>query len=159
MHFASPPGKIVGHSDPEIRGGRSPKNVFRPLGPQFGQKIRGGGPTGPSPRSAMPLNQRSKSEWSVKLGNLGEVHFAPNGQRSICKTSNQAKLNGEQFSTGVEGGSLHADDKNTLISTVCEAAQRSLFWTTNGLNELPEVRFEFPFNLIGNRDKQNKGLF
>ena len=55
--------------------------------------------------------------------------------------------------------SLHADDKNTLISTVCEAAQRSLFWTPSGLNELPEVRFEFPFNLIGDHDKQNKGLF
>ena len=35
-----------------------------------------------------------------------------------------------------------------LISTVCKAAQRSLFWTPNWLNELPEVRFEFPFNLI-----------
>ena len=57
------------------------------------------------------------------------------------------------------GVSLRADDNLTLISTVCEAAQRSLFWTSNGLNELPEVRFEFPFNLIGDHDKQNKGLF
>ena len=48
--------------------------------------------------------------------------------------------------------SLRADDNETLISTVCEAAQRSLFWTPNGLNELPEVRFEFPFNLIGDHD-------
>ena len=55
--------------------------------------------------------------------------------------------------------SLRADDNLTLISTVCEAAQRSLFWTPNGLNELPEVRFEFPFNLIGDHYKQNKGLF
>ena len=55
--------------------------------------------------------------------------------------------------------SLRADDKNTLIITVCEVAQRSLFWTTNGLNELPEVRFEFPFNLIGDNEKQNKGLY
>ena len=46
-----------------------------------------------------------------------------------------------------------------LISTICEAVQRSLFWTPNGLNELREVRFEFPFNLIGDHDKQNKGLF
>ena len=51
--------------------------------------------------------------------------------------------------------SLRADDNLTLISTVCEAAQRSLFWTPNGLNELPEVRFEFPFNLIGDHDKQS----
>ena len=34
-----------------------------------------------------------------------------------------------------------------------------MFWAPNGLNELPEVRFEFPFNLIGDHDKQNKGLF
>ena len=33
-----------------------------------------------------------------------------------------------------------------------------MFWTPNGLNELPEVRFEFPFNLIGDHDKQIKGL-
>ena len=56
--------------------------------------------------------------------------------------------------------SLRADDNyKTLITTVCEAAQRSLFWAPNGLNELPEVRFEFPFNLIGDHDKQNKAFF
>ena len=33
-----------GNSDPEIREGRvSPKNFFRPFGPQFGLKIRAGG--------------------------------------------------------------------------------------------------------------------
>ena len=36
----------------------------------------------------------------------------------------------------------------TPFSNVCEAAPMSLFWA-NGLNELPEMRFEFPFNLIG----------
>ena len=35
-----------------------------------------------------------------------------------------------------------------LYNNVCEAASRSLFWTTYGLNELPEMRFEFPFILI-----------
>ena len=34
-----------------------------------------------------------------------------------------------------------------LYNNVSEAASRSLFWTTNELNELPEVRFEFPFSL------------
>ena len=34
-----------------------------------------------------------------------------------------------------------------LYNNVCEATSRSLFWTTNELNELPEVRFEFPFSL------------
>ena len=32
-------------------------------------------------------------------------------------------------------------------------------WTPSGLNELPEVHFEFPFNLIGDHDKTKKGLF
>ena len=35
-----------------------------------------------------------------------------------------------------------------LYNNVREAASRTLFWTSNGLNELPEVRFEFPFILI-----------
>ena len=29
-----------------------------------------------------------------------------------------------------------------------------MFWTPNGFNELPEVRFEFPFNLIGDLGTQ-----
>ena len=33
----------------EIMGRRSQKNFFRPFGPQFGLKIRGGGPPGPLP--------------------------------------------------------------------------------------------------------------
>ena len=48
-------GGGVGHPETEIReaGRRSPKNFFRPFGPQFGLKIRGApGPPGPSPGSA-----------------------------------------------------------------------------------------------------------
>ena len=37
----------------------------------------------------------------------------------------------------------------TFVINVCEAATRSLFCTPNGLNELQEERFEFPFILIG----------
>ena len=37
----------------------------------------------------------------------------------------------------------------TPFSNVCEAAPISLFWAPNGLNELLEMRFKFPFNLIG----------
>ena len=39
-------GGGAGHPDPEIRGvggTRSKKNFFRPFGPHFGLKIRGGG--------------------------------------------------------------------------------------------------------------------
>ena len=40
------------HPDPEMRGAAS-KNFFRPFGPQFSLKIRGGaGGSGPSPGSA-----------------------------------------------------------------------------------------------------------
>ena len=37
-----------------------------------------------------------------------------------------------------------------LASNICEAVPRSLFWALNRLNELPEVGFEFPLNLVGN---------
>ena len=37
----------------------------------------------------------------------------------------------------------------TPVSKVCEAALIFLFWVPNGLSELPEVHFEFPFILIG----------
>ena len=37
----------------------------------------------------------------------------------------------------------------TLVSNICEAAPLSLFWAPNGLDELPEKRFDFPFILIG----------
>ena len=48
------------HLDPEIRGGggrRLKKNFFRPFGPQFGLKIRGGGGSWASPLDPplMPL--------------------------------------------------------------------------------------------------------
>ena len=41
--------------------------------------------------------------------------------------------------------------KSTLtpFCYVCEAVPGSLFWAFNGLDQLPKVRFEFLFNLIG----------
>ena len=58
--FADPNLQIrgPGHPDPEIRGmGRSKKNFFSApkIGPQFGSKVRGAGPPGPSPGSATDL--------------------------------------------------------------------------------------------------------
>ena len=47
----------------------------------------------------------------------------------------------------------------TKLWLVPSAKQEILVLDPNGLNELPEVCFEFPFNLIGDHDKQNKGLF
>ena len=37
----------------------------------------------------------------------------------------------------------------TPVSNVCEAAPKYLFSVPNRPNELPEMRFKFPFNLIG----------
>ena len=37
-----------GHPDPKNKAGRTPKKFFRPFGPQFALKIRGGGRT-PAP--------------------------------------------------------------------------------------------------------------
>ena len=49
---------------------------------------------------------------------------------------------------GYRRGSLRRRRNLTLVSNVCETVPISLFWVPNGLNELPEVRFEFLFNLI-----------
>ena len=46
-------------------------------------------------------------------------------------------------------GSLRRRCNLTLISNVCQAAVKSLFWAPNGLNELPKMCFKFLFNLIG----------
>ena len=43
--------------------------------------------------------------------------------------------------------SLRRIRNQTPVSNICKAAPRSLFRAPNGLNENPEVRFEFPFNL------------
>ena len=45
--------------------------------------------------------------------------------------------------------SLRGRRNLSSVSNVCEATPRTFFWTRNGLNELPEVCFEFPFILIG----------
>ena len=38
----------------------------------------------------------------------------------------------------------------TSVGNFCEAAPRFLLCAANGLDELPEGRLVFPFNLIGN---------
>ena len=45
--------------------------------------------------------------------------------------------------------SLRRRRNQTPVSNVCKVAPISLFWAANGLNNLPEMRFRFPFNLIG----------
>ena len=59
-----------GGSRPSGKGGRGggvgaglPQFFFRPFGPQFGQKVRGAGPPGPSPSSATASHRPSRSPW------------------------------------------------------------------------------------------------
>ena len=53
-------GRGSGHPDHKIRGWPGLKKFFFwPFGPHFGLKIRGGGPPGPSPRSATEIQFRA----------------------------------------------------------------------------------------------------
>ena len=45
--------------------------------------------------------------------------------------------------------SLRRRRKLTSVFNICKAAPRSLFWVLNGLDEVPKVRFEFPFIVFG----------
>ena len=49
----------------------------------------------------------------------------------------------------LRSNSLRRGRNQISVSNVCRSAPISSFWTPNGLNELREMRFEFPFNLIG----------
>ena len=44
---------------------------------------------------------------------------------------------------------MHRRCNQTPVSNICEAVWIFLFWAPNGLNELPEMHFKLPFNLIG----------
>lgn len=61
------------------------------------------------------------------------------------------------FQTSSQLASLHCRcNLNPVISNVCKTVLISLFWASYRLNKLLEVRFEFPFNLIG---KLTNGFF
>ena len=70
-----------GHPDPEIKGVGGgepglPKNCFRPFGPQFGLKIRGGGGP-PAPPLDPPLQENEKRMWNEFVSVRGVVKFLP----------------------------------------------------------------------------------
>ena len=73
-----------GNSDPEIREGPvSPKNFFRPFGPQFGLKIRAGGgggacPPGPSPGSVTGEWFEPRSHFMSRLSLIVRVNAVLN---------------------------------------------------------------------------------
>ena len=91
-----------------------------------------------SPRGKLPANE--------KIGGY-DCHFV-----SCWRHENQEAARGNaqlEFYKGPSCTSLCRRRNLTSFCNVCEAVPKSLFWAPNGFNELPEVRFEFPFILIG----------
>ena len=89
-----------------------------------------------SPRGKLPANE--------KIGGY-DCHFVPRWRHENQETARgNAQL---EFYKGPSCTSLRRRRNLTSFCNVCEAVPRSLFWAPNGFNELPEVRFEFPFIL------------
>ena len=79
-------GEGGSHPDPETRGCRSPKNLFRPFGPQFRLTISawgggGAGPPGPLPGSATDL---SPCQWIQGILRSG-FRIQGTGFRTLCQ--------------------------------------------------------------------------
>ena len=66
-----------------------------------------------------------------------------------CANVNASVTAGLNSQKVEELGSLCRRLDLSPVSDVCEAAPMSLFWAPNGLNELPEMCFEFPSKPIG----------
>ena len=115
-------------------------------------------------RSKNGKNKRAERGWGRKEGNffasfpLHPLYFF--GSRSIFRAAKTVFLVGSRsfFAPKPLGNACYAGwafvslrlKRNlTSVSDVCEAAPISLLWGPNGLNELPEVRFDFSFNMIG----------
>ena len=86
-----------------------------------------------------------ESRWATRASNTREYSFEQRTYRS-WKTRERGKAMAAQRE---KGNSLRWRGNQTPVSNVCETFPRSLFWPPDELNELPEVRFEFPFILIG----------
>ena len=69
--------------------GRSPKIFFRPFGPQFGLKMRGGaGPLGPSPGSGCTTHKIWRSTYHTWLIMSWEIFSSP---KCFCANNKENK--------------------------------------------------------------------
>ena len=82
--------------------------------------------------------------WQIMSPSLNLLH-------SILVTQKSDLVNAWRFiNTWLHSvSSLRRRRNLTSLSNVWEAAPWFMFWAPNGLNQLPEVRFEFLFILIG----------
>ena len=83
---------------------------------------------------------------------LTNSQFELREARALRQTSSRRlqALLGEQAQRKTQQTSeSHHRSNLTSVSKVCEAGQISLSLAPNGVNELPVVRFKFPFTLIG----------
>ena len=82
--------------------------------------------------------------WQVMSPSLNLLH-------SILVTQKSDFVNAWRFVRAWlhSSSSLRPRRNLTSFSNVCRAALWFLFWASSGFNEVPEVRFLFPFILIG----------
>ena len=82
--------------------------------------------------------------WQIMSPSLNLLH-------SILVTQKSDLVNAWRFINAWlhSVSSLRRRRNLTSFSNVCKAALWFLFWAPNGINQLPEVRFEFLFILIG----------
>ena len=105
----------------------------------------------PSELSYMGLSPKASAEIPPATMSLTPRHFHRNKRKTEPKnflTVNSLPNNCTYLATwNLTDSPACTADVN--LTPVCKAVLRSLFWAFSGLNELPEVIFEFSFTLIG----------
>ena len=91
---------------------------------------------------AVPYTNRTSQHWAKR-----SVQYVTPRKFQTCSLSLHRWI--VSLLCQIVAVSLCRRHKLTPVSNVYEAAPISLFKALNGLNELPKVSFEFPFNLIG----------
>ena len=79
---------------PEIRGEAGLQIFFRPLRPQFGLKIRGPGPPGPSPTSATELGSQFLTPRNISVSAKDVCILPYNGNGVVLSIAATVKLIG-----------------------------------------------------------------
>ena len=97
------------------------------------------------------LYKRLRSSLSIRssLGDRGKEILEGEGDGEGRKVNGTPKGNRSKIRPVPCERNPRRRHNHTPAGNVFEVAPRSLFRTPNGRNELPEIRFEFNFNLIG----------
>ena len=97
------------------------------------------------------LYKRLRGGLSIRcsLGDRGKEILGDEGDGEGRKVNGTPKDNRSKIRPVPCERNPRRRHNQTPVGNVFEAAPRSLFRATNGRNKLPEIRFEFHFNLIG----------